>query len=95
MTEIDLIDLGFKRIDITVEESGSDKPFYYYINELSKENYRFCMMSNENDNTINSQWWVQFMEVPEYLYMERTQVENIINSIKMKIKPEHRELIMK
>ena len=33
MSEIDLVDLGFKRFDVTVEESEGES-FYYYVYEL-------------------------------------------------------------
>lgn len=85
MTEIELIDLGFKRVEISPEESGDGKGFYYYIYELSENNYTFCLMSNENDNTINGKWWVKFMEVDEYQYFDKKVVGTIINSIKGKI----------
>ena len=80
MSEIDLVDLGFKRVDITSEESGGDG-FYYYVCELSKNNLDFCLISNENDNTINGKWWVSFFEVEEYIYKNRNQVSDIISSI--------------
>jgi len=85
MTEIELIDLGFKRVDITPEEAGDGKGFYYYIHELSENNYQFALMSNENDNTINGKWWVAFMDVDDYKYFDRNVVSSIINSIKGKI----------
>lgn len=81
MTEIELIDLGFKRVDITPEESGGDEGFYYYVCELSGSNYQFALMSNENDNTINGKWWVSFFEVDEYKYTDKNQVSDIIKSI--------------
>tara|TARA_R110000803_G_scaffold48837_13_gene101644 strand:+ start:2925 stop:3203 length:279 start_codon:yes stop_codon:yes gene_type:complete len=80
MSEIDLVDLGFKRVEISPEESGGEG-FYYYVCELSLENYNFCLISNENDNTINGKWWVSFFEVKDYIYKDRQQVSDMISAI--------------
>lgn len=85
MTEIELVDLGFKRVEISPEESGDGKGFYYYTYDLSENDYTFALMSNENDNTINGKWWVKFMEVDDYTYFDKNVVSSIINSIKGKI----------
>ena len=83
MTEIDLIDLGFRRNEVTSEESGTEEGYYFYVCDLSEDNYQFCLISNENDNTINGKWWVEFMEVKDYKYFERSEIENIIKAIKI------------
>lgn len=80
MSEIDLVDLGFKRFDVTVEESEGES-FYYYVYELSKQNDRFLLVSNEHDNTINGKWWVTWTDTNEYIYKDRQQVSDIISSI--------------
>lgn len=80
MTEIELVDLGFKRIDVTQEESGGPS-FYYYIYELAKDNSSFCLISNSQDDTINGKWWVEFLEVPERKYMDAKKLKQLIDLI--------------
>ena len=45
MKEQDLIDLGFKRYNISAEESG-DKPFFYFTYNITDE---LCLISTNND----------------------------------------------
>lgn len=80
MSEIELVDLGFKRIDVTAEEAGGSA-FYYYVYEFSQENSSFCLISNSQDDTINGKWWVEFLEVPERKYMDAKKLKQIIDLI--------------
>lgn len=80
MSEIELVDLGFKRIDVTEEESGGNS-FYYYVYELSSDNLSFALISNSQDDTINGKWWVEFLEVPERKYMDAKKLKEMIDLI--------------
>lgn len=58
MREIDLIKLGFERVDETPESSGSEAPWYYYT--LSIGNIGF--ISNDSDDSMNGNWTVEVLE---------------------------------
>ena len=83
MTEIELIDLGFKRNEVSQEESGTEKGFYYYTLDLNDVDDDFCLISNEDDNTINGKWWVEFFNVEGgKQYFDKDTVKGIIDLIR-------------
>ena len=55
MTEDELIDADFERIDVLVEESG-DKYDYHYYRKMICEN--FVLTTNANDEAANKNWIV-------------------------------------
>ena len=52
MTEQVFIDLGFERNVVTMEESGEDFDFYYYILDIGD----ICLMSNSDDEAAKKGW---------------------------------------
>jgi len=58
ITEQNLIDLEFKRNDVSPEESGEDYPFHYYTLEIGD----LSLISNSNDNIENDTWDVQIFD---------------------------------
>ena len=58
MKEQDLIDLGFKRTDITAEESG-DNFFYYYTYDFDKY---FSLITNSSDTIIKNKWYAEIFD---------------------------------
>jgi hypothetical protein len=60
MTEQELIEEGFERIDVLTEESGDKNDYYYYSLEL---NPNFVLTSDESDEIVNSQWQVYCYEI--------------------------------
>jgi hypothetical protein len=50
--EIDLIKLGFERIDETHESSGSDSPWYYYSKDISQIGFISCESEYKQNITI-------------------------------------------
>jgi hypothetical protein len=59
MTEEELIEEGFERIDVPVEESGDKEDYYYYRFSFSKG----CdLYSSENNNSPKNKWKVTFEE---------------------------------
>jgi hypothetical protein len=59
MREEELIEEGFERIDVTIEESGNEKDYYYYRYTFGNG---FSMYSTENDNSPKNKWIVSFDE---------------------------------
>ena len=58
MKEQDLIDLGFKRNDVTAEESGH-VPFYYYTYEITNE---LCLISTDDGEAKKDGWYVELFD---------------------------------
>jgi hypothetical protein len=60
MKEQDLIDLGFKRTDVSAEESG-DKAFYYYDIDFGDQR-GISLISPANNEVIDNKWFVEVFE---------------------------------
>ncbi|MEI6424459.1 MAG: hypothetical protein WCP55_19735 [Lentisphaerota bacterium] len=58
ITEVGLLNLGFERQDVSIEESGQDKPFYYFTFEIDK----LCLISNSNDECVGKMYNVEFFD---------------------------------
>jgi hypothetical protein len=60
MKEAELIEEGFTRIDVPIEESGDQTDYYYYTLEL---NPNFVLTSNASDEVNSGRWQVFEYEV--------------------------------
>ena len=58
MKEQSLIDLGFKKIDVTAEESG-ENAFYYYTYDFNKY---FSLITNSNDEVKKNNWFAEIFD---------------------------------
>jgi hypothetical protein len=58
MKEQDLIDLGFKRIHVSAEESG-DNPFYYFTYDITDE---LCLISSDDGEARKDGWSVEMFD---------------------------------
>ena len=61
MKEQDLIDLGFKRTDVSPEESGYDDAFYYYDMDFGNKKV-VSLISPSDDEVIEDKWYVTIFE---------------------------------
>jgi hypothetical protein len=52
MTEEIFEQLGFKKIVVTMKESGCDADFYYYTMDIGD----ICLMSNADDEAAKDGW---------------------------------------
>lgn len=75
MIEQDLIDLGFKRIDV------SEEVFHYYDLDLVEG---FSLISNDSDNAEKG-WYVELYEVDEIIFVDKENLEEFINVVKRNI----------
>jgi len=57
ITEENLLDLGFERHDVGIEESG-DKSFYYFTFEIGS----LCLLSNSDDECIDGMYAIEFLD---------------------------------
>jgi len=59
MTEEELIEEGFERVDVLIEESGDKTDYHYYRFPFGNG---FNLYSSENINSPNNKWTVSFDE---------------------------------
>ena len=79
MTEQDLLDLGFKRTDVSAEESG-DKAFYYYDIDLGS-NGSISLISPSNDEVENENWYVEVFEDAKVMFNSKDDLKTFIDII--------------
>ena len=60
MTEQELIEEGFERVEVLTVDSGDTSDYYYYKLDL---NPSFTLISNANDEVYNKAWKVRCFEV--------------------------------
>lgn len=70
MTEEELIEEGFERIDILIEESGDKNDYHYYIFSFGNG---FTLYSSENIDSPGNKWRVTFDEFSDNI----TDIEDI------------------
>ena len=58
MTEQIFIDLGFTKNDISIEQSGHDKPFHYYTLDVGD----ICIISNADDDAEVEGWYATIFD---------------------------------
>lgn len=83
--EQDLIDLGFEKIFVPKEDSGCDNDFYYYTLDLLDGPYKMCLISNSDDEAVNSGWYIELFDFPynRFKYLqELTEFVLTANKIK-------------
>ena len=71
MREEELIEEGFHRIDVPMEESGDEEDYYYYRYAFGRG---FDMISTENtESSKKNKWSVNFEEFAENI----TDIEDV------------------
>lgn len=78
--EQDLIDLDFEMTFVPKEEHGGDNDFYYYTLKLfsNDNNYGPLLISNANDDVINSRWRVELFDYENYYFDDIESLTNFI-----------------
>lgn len=71
ITEKDLLDLDFTRIDETAENSGTSKDWHYYVYDVGS----FSLISAASYEVENDEWFVDVFESPEIRFTSRTELE--------------------
>ena len=81
MKEQDLIDLGFKRTDVSAEEAGDENGFYYYTYDFS-DSRGLSLISNSNDEAEKAgQWVVEIFDYDNILFTDKKMVLEFITII--------------
>ena len=71
MTETDLLQLDFTRVDETAESSGSPNDWHYYTYDIAN----FSLITPASDEVIDGEWYVGVFEIPEIQFTSRTELE--------------------
>ena len=86
MKEKDLIKLGFKRTDVSAEESGGDA-FYYYVYEFGDFAIQnFDLITPANDEIINGEWIVYLFNYDKLVFSEKSELKKYIKLVKRNLK---------
>lgn len=80
MKEEDLISLGFKRTDVSAEESG-DEAFYYYDMDFGDQR-GISLISPANNEVIDNKWYVELFEDPSIRYDKYQDVLDFITIVR-------------
>ena len=87
MTEKQLINSGFKKEEVSAEEAGTDKGFYYYTLEIGD----IDLISNPNDQLVNGQWACYFLNSDEIEIIYAFHLQMLITILKHGLKNEQNQ----
>lgn len=77
ITEENLINLGFERIDQTPESSGTDYDWYYYVLDIGQ----VSLISKASDETVDGSWHVNFFDY-DYFITNMKDLTDLINVLR-------------
>lgn len=75
MTENELREAGFEKVEVPVEESGNKNDYYYYKLEVCEG---FDLISDDSDNRLTGEWKVYCYEM-NIAIKKITDVEAIVS----------------
>jgi hypothetical protein len=81
MKEQDLIDLGFERNDVSAEESG-DVRFYYYTYNITDE---LSLISSDDGEAKKDGWSVEMFDYDNIEFTSKEDIEKLISLIEKNI----------
>ena len=79
MKEQDLIDLGFKRTDVTAEESGYETDWYYYTYDFGDGS--FSLISDSKTESDKDDWNVEVFEDETIRFTNSEDIKALIDLI--------------
>ena len=86
MKEQELIDLGFKKTDVSPEEAGDENGFHYYTYDFS-DSGGLSLISNSNDEAKkDEQWSVEIFDCNNILFTDSTELFVFINILNLNLK---------
>jgi hypothetical protein len=77
MKEQDLIDLGFERNDVSAEESGHVR-FYYYTYDITDE---LCLISSDDGEAKKDGWSVEMFDYDGIKFTSIEDLKTLIDVI--------------
>jgi hypothetical protein len=76
MTEKDIIELGFDRVDVTAGESGYPEDWHYYTYDLTNH---LSLISCDNNEAKKSGWYVEIFDAgTDIRFTSHTQLLDLI-----------------
>lgn len=82
MTEQNLIDLGFNRVEVSQKEAGG-APFYYYVYDF---NTYFSLITPADDEIEEGEWRVEIFEHSEICFKEVEDLKLFMEVVKRNTK---------
>jgi hypothetical protein len=92
MIDVNLLKkLGFKRVDVPIEESGCDNDYHYYCLDLEKEDRRvISLITNANDELPTKdnpvEFHVSIFEHEEIIIKSEKSLIQLVEILKQSIK---------
>lgn len=78
MTEQDLIDLGFDRVDETAEKTGYPRDWYYYTYDFTRG---LSLISCDNEEAEKSGWHIELFQESKIRFTNTHDVQELIKII--------------
>jgi len=78
MTENELVDLGFEKVEITNDESQNGYDYYYYQKELCSG---VLLHSTDNIDVVDDKWSLKSFEIPALNITEKVHYEHFLEII--------------
>lgn len=78
MKETDFITLGFKKQQETIESSGCDTDWHYYVLKIGD----ITLISNDNEEAEKTEWYVYIFDLLEFCFTNFEDVYNLIQILK-------------
>ena len=82
MKEQEIKDLGFEIQHETIENSGSEKDWYYYTLDIGD----ICLITNSNDEAVKEGWEVSIFDFPSCVIKSPFDLKALISIFKNNIK---------
>jgi hypothetical protein len=78
MTEKDLEQAGFERLDVTAKESGNPKDWYYYTYDLTNS-FRLLSCDSDEAEKEDGMWYVEIFDADHEIRF--TNIDNLLDLI--------------
>jgi len=78
MTEEIFKELGFERVEVSAEEVGDGRGFYYYSIDIGD----ICLMSNSDDEAEKEGWWCSIFDSMTMKIKGSGDLEDLIRIIR-------------
>ena len=78
MTEEEIIDLGFEKVDILHDESQNGYNYYYYHKEVVPN---LALHSTDSDDVQNNHWQLKCFEIPSVQISTSEEYLRFVNAV--------------
>ena len=80
MTEQDLIDAGFEKVQVSKEDSGDDEDYSYYLLEATDG---ITLVSDSPAENNGDSWSVHSFELDKVFIIEADRLVHFLNALKL------------